>query len=343
MTVDEIQEHLLEYVPDNYDISNGSFWSDLLKPVAVQIYLLQNKIATLQDNTFAITASGKYLDRKVAEQGLTRKIATYATGTLRIYGIKGEVVLAGAKAAAENVLYAVDETATIPECGYIDVTATCTTAGNIGNVKAGEINRFPVLLRNLTAVENITDFEGGYDEESDFDLLERYLEKVSRPNVSGNKYHYIEWTKEVTGVGDVQVIPLWDGAGTVEVVITDANGMPADDDLVQAVKDHIDDNKPIGADVTVVSAETLTINISVAIVTDGTEVDTATANIETAISDYLGDEASDDRYVSYAKIGSAILSAEGVDDYSDLTVNGGTVNIDIADNAVPVLGSVSVV
>ena len=30
------------------------------------------------------------------------------------------------------------------------------------------------------------------------------LKKVSRPNVSGNKYHYIEWAKEVSGVGDVK-------------------------------------------------------------------------------------------------------------------------------------------
>ena len=72
----------------------------------------------------------------------------------------------------------------VPESGYVELTATCTTAGSIGNVKAGEINRFPVTLPGLTAVENITDFTGGYDAESDADLLERYLEKVSRPNVA---------------------------------------------------------------------------------------------------------------------------------------------------------------
>ncbi len=337
MTVDEILEYLLAYVPDRYDTDTGSFFSDLLKPVAVQIYLLQNKLDILQENAFAITATGEYLDRKVAEQGLMRKAGTYAKGILRITGTKGEVIRAGAKAAAENVLYAVDETVTIPECGYVEIGATCTTAGSIGNVKAGKINRFPVMLRNLTAVENITDFTGGYDEETDSELLERYIEKVSRPNVSGNKYHYIEWAKEVTGVGDARVIPLWNGPGTVKVVITDAENQPAGDELISKVKSHIDENKPIGADVTVVSASAYTVNISVKLTTSETNIQD---RIEMIISDYLSGEALQKAYISYAKIGSLILSADGVEDYSALRVNNGTVNISIADGMVPVLGNV---
>ena len=337
MTVDEILKSLLAYVPENYDIATGSFFSDLLKPVATQLYILQAKIEILQNNSFALTASGEYLDRKAAEQGLTRKAGTYATGTLRIYGTKGEVVRAGAKAAAENVIFAVDKTVMIPECGYIDVTATCTTVGIIGNMRKSKINRFPVMLRNLTSVENITDFAGGYDEETDAELLERYLEKVSRPNVSGNKYHYIEWAKEVTGVGDVRIIPLWNGAGTVKVVITDADNQPASAELIAVVAAHIEENRPIGANVTVVSATALTVNISVKLTTNGAVVQD---KIESAITEYLSGMATEKGYISYAKIGSLILSVDGVEDYSNLKINNGTSNINISDGAVPVLGNV---
>lgn len=337
MTVDEILKSLLAYIPENYDTATGSFFSDLLKPVATQLYILQAKVEALQDNSFALTASGEYLDRKAAEQGLTRKAGTYATGTLRICGIKGEIVRAGAKAAAENVLFTVDEMVTIPESGYVDVTASCTTAGSIGNVKAGKINRFPVMLRNLTSVENITDFTGGYDEETDAELLERYLEKVSRPNVSGNKYHYIEWAKEVTGVGDARVIPLWNGAGTVKVVITDADNQPASDELIGAVSAHIEENRPIGANVTVVSATALTVNISAKLTANGAEVQ---GKIETALAEYLGGMAAEKGYISYAKIGSLILAVDGVEDYSNLKINNGTANISISGGAVPVLGNV---
>ena len=309
MTLEEIIEYMLSSVPDEYDISVGSFFYDLLYPVAEQVYLLQNKIKTLSTNTFALTATGEYLDRKTAEQGITRKAATYSRGIVRITGNRGEIVSKGSKVAADNILFSVDETMSVPESGYVELTATCTTAGSIGNVKAGEINR-----------------------------LERYLEKVSRPNVSGNKYHYIEWAKEVVGVGEVRVIPLWNGAGTVKVVIVDTDNQPADAELIEKVKTHIDGNRPIGADVTVVSATALTVNITVKLTTD--ETPDIQQKMEDSIKSYLSTDALKRAYISYAKIGSLILSVSGVEDYTNFKINGGTANITIEDGAVPVLGSV---
>lgn len=338
MTLDEILEYLLSSVQDEYDISVGSFFYDILYPVAEQIYLLQNKIISLSENTFALTAAGEYLDRKTAEQGITRKSATYSKGMLRITGNRGEVVPINAKVAADNTLFAVDESASIPESGFVEVSATCIVPGSVGNVRKGSINRFPVTLPGLTAVENITDFTGGYDAETDADLLERYLEKVSRPNVSGNKNHYVEWAKEVIGVGDVRVIPLWNGAGTVKVIITDADNQPATDELVAEVQKHIDENKPIGADVTVMSAASLKINISLTLIAD--KRDNIQNDIEAAIQQYLSEVALNKLYVSYAKIGGIILSISGVDDYSDLKLNNGTSNISLGDGVIPVLGTV---
>lgn len=338
MTVDEIIEYMLASVPSSYDISVGSFFYDLLYPVAEQIYNLQNNISDLEQNAFAITAVGEYLDRKAAEQGITRKQATFAKGTVRISGDVGAVIQQNAKVAANDVLFAIDEETVIPDCGYADVSATCTIAGSAGNAAVGQINRFPVTLPKLTDVTNITAFTGGYDEESDSKLLERYLEKVSRPNVSGNKYHYIQWAKEISGVGDVQVIPIWNGAGTVKVVITDTDNQPATDELITAVAQHIENLRPIGAKVTVASAVPLKINISVKLVTSKNVQE----EIESAVTAYLSDIAVKKSYISYAKIGSIILAVDGVEDYSNLKINNGTANITIADGTVPVLGGVSI-
>lgn len=336
MTVDEIIEYMLASVPSSYDTSVGSFFYDLLYPVAEQIYNLQNNISELEQNAFALTAVGEHLDRKVAEQGITRKQATFAKGTVRISGDVGAVIQQGAKVAANDVLFAVDEETVIPDCGYADVSATCTVAGSSGNVSVGQINYFPVTLPKLTDVTNITAFTGGYDEESDSELLERYLEKVSRPNVSGNKYHYIQWAKEISGVGDVRVIPLWNGAGTIKVVITDTDNQPATDELISAVAQHIENLRPIGADVTVASAVPLKINISVKLVTSKNVQE----EIENTVTAYLSGTAARKSYISYAKIGSIILAVDGVDDYANLKVNGGTANISISAGSVPVLGSV---
>ena len=63
-------------------------------------------------------------------------------------------------------------------------------------------------------------------------------------------------------------------------------------------------------------------------------------SIETAVTNYLSGEAIKKSYISYAKIGSIILSIPGVEDYSNLKINGAAANIKIADDAVPTLGSV---
>lgn len=341
MTVDEMMEFMLAAVPEGYDVSEGSFFYDILKPVAYQMYLLQSRISDLQENTFAMTAAGEYLDRKAAEQGIIRNAAEFAKGSVIITGTKGEVVLKGSLIAAEDVLFAVDETVTIPNSGSVEVTATCTRGGLLGNVRAGAINRFPVTLRGIKTVTNPEPFTGGYDMETDAALLERYIEKVSRPNVSGNKYHYIQWAKEVSSaVGDVQVIPLWNGAGTVKVVIVDSDNQPATAELISEVQAHIEESRPIGADVTVVSATALQINVSVTLMSNNAA--SIHEDVENAIREYLSSAALKKEYVSYAKIGGLILSVNGVEDYSNLKVNNGTANIALADGVVPVLGSVNI-
>ena len=62
--------------------------------------------------------------------------------------------------------------------------------------------------------------------------------------------------------------------------------------------------------------------------------------IEKSIAEYLSDVSFTNGYVSYAKIGQAILDVNGVNDYADLTVNGGNKNIPIADTQLAVLGVV---
>ena len=68
--------------------------------------------------------------------------------------------------------------------------------------------------------------------------------------------------KSVPGVGEAKCIPLWNGPGTVKVVIVDADSQVAPIELIQKVQKFIDDVKPIGATLTVSTAEEITINIS---------------------------------------------------------------------------------
>ena len=336
MTVDDLLDLMLAFLPDNYDTAVGSFFYDLLYPVAEQMRLRLDTAEAVSDNAFASTAVGEYLDRKAAEQGLSRNSATYAKGILTVTGSAGSIILTGAKFASEDVLYSADEAVTIPDTGFADVSATCVIAGSAGNADAGKICRFPISYPGLTAVTNKAAFTGGYDAEDDNDLRERYFEKVSRPNASGNKYDYISWAKAVPGVGDVQVIPLWNGAGTVKVVITDSDNMPCGSELVNAVSAYIEEHRPIGAKVTVVSANTLAVTVSAAVSYD--DKDTALAEITAAVREYLS--SITDGIIRYSRIGAAVIGCDGVSDYDILKVNNQTGNISFPSTSVPVLDKV---
>ena len=67
-----------------------------------------------------------------------------------------------------------------------------------------------------------------------------------------------------------------------------------------------------------------------------------TQAVKDAVTAYLTSIAFRQDYVSYAQIAAAILSAPSVEDFANLTVNGGTANIAIADRKVAVLGEVTV-
>ena len=60
--------------------------------------------------------------------------------------------------------------------------------------------------------------------------------------------------------------------------------------------------------------------------------------IKKNISEYLTEISFSKGYVSYAKIGQAILNTDGVIDYTNLTVNQSTNNVPITETQIAVLG-----
>lgn len=343
MTQEEILSRLLSEISAEYDKSEGSFFYDVEKPVSMELADVYTRIEEILQNGFALTASGIYLDNKVLEQGLTRKAATSASVVVKITGNPGAVISIGDKVASDSLVFTVTESKTLDASGVAEVMASCDTPGRIGNIPIGAINKFPVTLSGLVSVTNEAAADGGFDEESDTELRERYFEKVSLPATSGSKYHYVMWAKEVSGVGDAKCLPLWNGNGTVKVVIIDADKGTANPELISAVEQHIEESRPIGASVTVESALPLVINVTVTLVlSSGTSKETAKARITESITKYLQKNAFARDYISYAQIGGCILNCDGIADYQNLKLNNGTSNVNIGETQVPVLGVVTV-
>ena len=147
------------------------------------------------------------------------------------------------------------------------------------------------------------------------------------------------------------MFPLARGNNTVEVVIIDQKKQPADSELVQKVQTHIDPNSeglgngaaPIGAKCYVAAATGLSINVSARVtVSLSADRETVIQNIKDNITEYLESIAFVNDFVSFARIGEAIIGTEGVEDYTNLTVNGGTSNVEVTDKQVAILGGVTI-
>lgn len=117
---------------------------------------------------------------------------------------------------------------------------------------------------------------------------------------------------------------------------------PAIPALVATVAEYIETVRPIGATVTVVSATGKTINTAVKIVlAPGYALQTVYDAFLAAVDNYLREIAFNSAYVSHARIGTLLFAIPGVDDYSNLTLNGAIGNVTLTGEDIPVMGAIN--
>lgn len=339
-TFDEIISSMLELVDDNLDKREGSIIYTALAPCAAALAQMYSDILIDRGLSFASTSSGKYLDMIAEAAGIIRLPAVKAQRRGIFKNASNEpfnVYIGDRFGISSYVFKAVEK---IQNGEFI---LECETAGEVGNVQGG----------NLLPIDNISGLASavmtdiilyGSESESDAALYARYKLKVQKPITSGNANHYMQWAKEVAGVGDAKVVPLWNGAGTVLVVVIDADKLPVTPAVVNAVQEYIDSVRPIGALVTVTTATPRNINVSASLsLKSGYSQETVALEISQRISDFFGELVFNADYVSRAKVGAVILSTEGVLDYSELLLDFAEQNITLANDEIPVLAEFEVI
>lgn len=343
-TEQQIHERMLSNIDEEYDKSSGAFIWDVTGAAAIEFSLQQKEIQKVHDKLDVENLNDDELSRFVYQQtGIIRKNSTKATTVVLISGSVGAKIHVGNLVATDTINFIALEEKTIDESGTMNVLVEAEEHGTIGNVPGDSINRFPSSISGLIDVYNPNPATNGYEAETDAELRQRYYDKLQRPGKAGNPYHYVEWAKEVIGVGDVKVIPRFNGPLTVKVVIIDSNKQLASEELVDQVTEHIKSEMPFGVDeLSVVSASGIPINISVNLtLAEGYGEPEVISSIIDMVNEYLKEIAFKTTFVSYAKIGSAILDSEGVIDYEDLTINSGTSNVPIANDELAILGGVN--
>lgn len=350
MNKEIIHQEMLSEIDDSLSKEKGELIYEATRPSAIQLEKAYQKNAEVKNKLSIENLQGDELAARVKERtGITRKKATFAIGKLKVLGT-GTVNIGDLFETESGIQFRATETVTIIENGLVNIQ--CLQAGTIGNLPSNRINKIPVTLNGINSVNNENATYDGFEAESDTDLLQRYYDRIRTPATSGNKYHYLNWSKSVSGVGDVKIFPLYYGDNTVRVVVIDVDKKPASSELIGQVQDYIDPNSsglgegqsPIGAFCTVVSATGKEINISFnSTLENGYTAEQVQEIVSVSIANYLREIAFKQDFVSYAQIGSIIINTEGVLDYTGLTVNGGTENISIENDEVAILGGAEIV
>jgi uncharacterized phage protein gp47/JayE len=198
------------------------------------------------------------------------------------------------------------------------------------------------FISGVTSLTNVAEFSGGADEESDDVFRARLLAAVAAGRGAGTAGDYEIWALEVAGVGFAKAIPLASGPGTVTVMILDAVGDPAGAPLITAVGDYIDLLSPIGADVTVATPSAVVVDVAVTVVVEpGLTLGIVSDGVEDALVAYFASLGPGDDVI-ITEVGAAVVTAQGVADYSGLQLNLAALNVTILDTEVAQIGTVTI-
>ena len=336
-TYEAIRQRILDSMTNDIDKREGSFVSNMISPVGVEFAKYYIELDNILSIMFLEDATNEFLDKKVYDFGIYRKMGTSARGTIKVTGTNGTFIPKGSEVLSQGelVFYTLNDTWIENEEAIIEVEAS-----NVGvdfNIIANSIDKFVKKIDGVSSVTNEEEFKEGTDAETDEELRERFFEVIRRPATSGNIYHYEQWAKEIDGINQARVKPLWNGNGTVKVIVSNDNNI-VDDEIVSKCQEYISTVKPIGADVTVITPTSLDINITANIyIENGYDSVKAKLDFEENLKKYL---SSCTDTVVYTRVASCLGSVEGIKDYSELKLNGGISNISFDDEKLPKIKSI---
>jgi uncharacterized phage protein gp47/JayE len=335
------------------DTREGSLIRTALSPAALELQQSYIELDEVLNESFADTQTRDFLIRRCKERGIIAEPATYAVR-------RGEFntdVPIGSRFSLNKINYIA--TAQIESRVF---ELRCETPGTAGNLESGSLIPIDYIDGLTTAV--LTDvLIPGEDEESTEHLRIRYFNSLKSQAFGGNVQDYAEKTLALDGVGGVKVYPVWDGGGTVKLVIVNTQFQVPSAALVDAVQTAIDPipnqglglgAAPIGHAVTVREVTEETINVTTHLTFESSwGWDAVKPYVEQAIDDYFTELAKEWDAVDWrndpaatltvrvSQIETRVLGITGVLDAENTMLNSQPQNLPLDANAIPVRGAVT--
>lgn len=358
---------MLDNVPNDIDKREGSIIYDAVAPAAMVSAQQSLSLANIIRETYIKTAQGEFLDYRAVEHGTNRYAATNTEVKAKFNDDDGnpvnvEVGDRFASIAESPIFYTV-----IKANGDGTAEMQAEESGTSANNYLGQV--LPVTPNdNLAWAEIVEITIPARDEENDDHLRARLLNSNSWVAYGGNVADYLDMTSKISDVGATQVYPVWNGAGTVKLVILNNDLMPASQTLIKKVKEEIDpeDNEtqgyglaPIDHQVTVAAPETFEVNITMNVtIAENANIDTIRTNIKASLEELFKslrkdwstiDSVTGRGYkltVYRSKILSRVMTLEGVTNATMPQLNGKDEDLQLVftntTSQLPVLGEVTV-
>ena len=156
-TAEEIRDRMRSRIDSKYNNSLGSFFSDAVSPMAIELEHKNGEIADIirmQDIAFQF---GDGLSRTVFQRtGINRRVAVPAEVEFVFIGTPNTEVLKDTIVSSDTVSYKTVDDCIIGAESQGKVLAVATEAGSKGNLPANMITTLPITIRGVTSVTNLT-------------------------------------------------------------------------------------------------------------------------------------------------------------------------------------------
>lgn len=338
-TYEVIKQRILDNIALDIDKREGSILNTFASANAMSLAKAYIEMGDILSLGFIEDTFDNYLDKRVSEFGVYRKKGTKATGQIKVTGDEGTVISNGTTFLCNDLKFVMLNDVVIGEEDDI-CYVEAEEVGYKYNLSPNSIFTLIEPINGVKTLTNETAFKNGVDIETDEELRKRFIKVVNNPSTSGNKNHYEEWALEVNGVGRAIVYPLWNGNGTVKVMIVGNDNKPVLEEVITNCKLHIEENMPIGCQLTVITPTNLDITIVTNIeLKEGYDKEEIKQEFEAKINEYLKSVTTE---LTYSKVYGLLANILGVEDITSLTVNGGTSNITIAEDKIINITSIDI-
>ena len=351
MTYDQLLANAKADVGDGVNKGEGSLVFNALSALAYELEKLYIEANYILNQCFADTADLEGLIRVAANRGIVRKTSTNA-----YVSVTANVALPiGWRGSLKGYNYVVTE---VLDAENHIFKAMCEETGSGPNELLGQLTPID-YVEGLTSAVITELLIAGENDETQEELYQRYLESFSTEAFAGNIMAYKQIVNEMDGVGGCKVYPVWNGPGTVKVVVITSDYTAPSEYLVNQIKEALVPSEggtgygyaPIDHDVTVTAVTPVTVNIETNITyTDGYSWTSIGDEITAAIEGYIRSiaqewpegDARTDSLIYVSRLEAAVLNVTGVTDIQNTRLNGNTTNLHLESDEIPAMGSLIV-